>query len=65
MRAAVGFVGAWLEVMGLELALLFSFVAVIRYLTRRRPGRPSPTGGRRPPHPAAYDDACAAGGDFG
>ena len=61
----VGFVGAWIEVMGLELGLLFLFIAGVRYLTRRRPGR-QPFDQPRPTHPSAYDDAyAAAGGDFG
>ena len=60
----VGFVGAWIEVMGLELGLLFLFFGGVRYLTRRRPGRQS-FDHSRPTHPSAYDDAYAAGGDFG
>jgi hypothetical protein len=59
----IGFVGAWIEVMGLELALLLLFIGVVRYLTRKRPGQ-QPSDHSRPPHPSAYDDAYAAGGDF-
>lgn len=59
---AVGFVRAWLEVMGPELALLGGFIGLILYITRMRPGRrPDAT-----PHSSAYDDSSAmGGGDFG
>jgi hypothetical protein len=54
-----GFLGAWLDFMGLELMLLVGFLVAVTYWTRRRAGRRYD---HRAPDPAAYDDFYGVGG---
>jgi hypothetical protein len=58
----VGFVLAWLDVLGLETALLVLGFGLFLYATRRRPGSQS---GPSYPHPSAFDDYAAMGGGPG